>query len=462
MNLPIILTFGAALLAVGMLALAFAGPSAGKAKTRRLSSVKDRHAASTEAVVAAQMRKTIAAAGNSGNTSISSLMPRRELMELRLRRTGKGWTLSKYMFASMALFVVVAGGMLSVRAPFMLALMFGLLAGVGLPHMVVGRIIKKRVLKFNARFPDAIDLLVRGLKSGLPVTETFQVVSQELPGPVGEEFRGIVERIRIGNTMEPTGRASRLTEADLHEAYHRTLIVLFRLLFTAYAEDRGLLPVDTNPRYQRKSLRVIARDLTEDPDIDFSDEATDLWEDLQSVWRAIDDGNSDWDVPAYNGGLFAADDLHPSGQALAATTLTNAQIGPALRALLVDINEDGERGPVDFRAITVREFGTIYEGLLEPRTVSRSPSPKDRCTSITPPGNESPPALTSPRSSRSSISSTQPWTPPSTSTSTRSPHTSHQATKQRLSTSFSISASPTSPWAQPTSLWPPLTASRPR
>lgn len=171
--------------------------------------------------------------------------------------------------------------------------------------------------------------------------------------------------VAIGNTMEPTGRASRLTEADLHEAYHRTLIVLFRLLFTAYAEDRGLLPVDTNPRYQRKSLRVIARDLTEDPDIDFSDEATDLWEDLQSVWRAIDDGNSDWDVPAYNGGLFAADDLHPSGQALAATTLTNAQIGPALRALLVDINEDGERGPVDFRAITVREFGTIYEGLLE-------------------------------------------------------------------------------------------------
>lgn len=171
--------------------------------------------------------------------------------------------------------------------------------------------------------------------------------------------------VAIGNTMEPTGRASRLTEADLHEAYHRTLIVLFRLLFTAYAEDRGLLPVETNPRYQRKSLRVIARDLTEDPNVEFSDEATDLWEDLQAVWRAIDDGNSDWDVPAYNGGLFAANDLHPSGQALAATTLTNAQIGPALRALLVDINEDGDRGPVDFRAITVREFGTIYEGLLE-------------------------------------------------------------------------------------------------
>ena len=62
--------------------------------------------------------------------------------------------------------------------------------------------IKRRVAKFNARFPDAIDLLVRGLKSGLPVTETFQVVSHELPGPVGEEFKGVIERIRIGNTME--------------------------------------------------------------------------------------------------------------------------------------------------------------------------------------------------------------------------------------------------------------------
>ena len=47
-----------------------------------------------------------------------------------------------------------------------------------------------------------LDLLVRGLRSGLPVTETLNVVSQEVPGPVGQEFKGIVERIRIGRTME--------------------------------------------------------------------------------------------------------------------------------------------------------------------------------------------------------------------------------------------------------------------
>jgi tight adherence protein B len=201
MNLPVILIIAGAFLAFALLVILLGGPSIGKAKTRRLAMVKDRHAASTEAVVAAQMRKTINSGGK-GNSTLTSLMPRREEMEKRIRRTGKGWTLSQYMFASMGLFVVVTGGLLVLRAPILLAGLVGLMLSLGLPYFVVGRAIKKRVVKFNARFPDAIDLLVRGLKSGLPVTETFQVVSQELPGPVGEEFKGVVERIRIGNTME--------------------------------------------------------------------------------------------------------------------------------------------------------------------------------------------------------------------------------------------------------------------
>ncbi|HWW57690.1 MAG TPA: type II secretion system F family protein [Sphingopyxis sp.] len=200
MNLPIILIIAGAFLAFALLVLLLGGPSVGKAKTRRLASVKDRHAASTEAVVAAQMRKTIASGGQA--SALASMMPRREEMEKRIRRTGKNWTVTQYMFASMALFVVVTGAMLAVRAPILMAGLVGLMMSLGIPYFIVGRAIKKRVTQFNARFPDAIDLLVRGLKSGLPVTETFQVVSNELPGPVGEEFKGVVERIRIGNTME--------------------------------------------------------------------------------------------------------------------------------------------------------------------------------------------------------------------------------------------------------------------
>ena len=201
MNMPVILIIAGAFLAFTMLVILLGGPSAGKAKTRRLAMVKDRHAASTEAVVAAQMRKTIAS-GSSGNSTLANLLPRREALEKRIRRTGKSWTLNQFMFASMGLFVVATGGMLAIRAPILMAGLLGLMIGLGLPYLVVGRAIKKRVAKFNTRFPDAIDLVVRGLKSGLPVTETFQVVSQEFPGPVGEEFKGVIERIRIGNTME--------------------------------------------------------------------------------------------------------------------------------------------------------------------------------------------------------------------------------------------------------------------
>ncbi len=78
----------------------------------------------------------------------------------------------------------------------------GLFVGIGLPHMVIGKMIKRRVNKFNSNFPDAIELLVRGLRSGLPVTETLGIVSSEIPGPVGLEFRAVSDKIKIGRTME--------------------------------------------------------------------------------------------------------------------------------------------------------------------------------------------------------------------------------------------------------------------
>ena len=100
--------------------------------------------------------------------------------------------------------------------PRLLQLSLTLMLALGLPYLIVGRAIKKRIAQFNARFPDAIDLLVRGLKSGLPVTETFQVVSQELPGPVGEEFKGALWTISEGKFP------SNSTEVALDEASAKT------------------------------------------------------------------------------------------------------------------------------------------------------------------------------------------------------------------------------------------------
>ena len=202
MNMNVLIIILSITVGLLLLGLAFAGPSSAKAKTRRMSAVKDRHAASTEAVVAAQMRKTIAAVNGQAIGSLASLMPRRELLELRLRRTGKNWKLSNFMMTCMAAFLGVAVVMVVMGAPIMMSLLVSLALGVGLPYFYLGMLIKKRVGAFNKRFPDAIDLLVRGLKSGLPITETFGVVASEIPGPVGEEFKGVTERVRIGKTME--------------------------------------------------------------------------------------------------------------------------------------------------------------------------------------------------------------------------------------------------------------------
>ena len=154
---------------------------------------------------------------------------------------------------------------------------------------------------------------------------------------------------------------------DLGQTYEMALTILFRLLFVAYAEDRDLLPYKRSDVYRRRSLKQKARGLA---DLVANDrpiaEGTHHWQETLLLWQAIACGNPEWSVPAYNGGLFSDDPkVSPAGAALAGVTLPNEVFETALRALLVTEVEGGEPGPVDFRSLSVREFGTIYEGLLE-------------------------------------------------------------------------------------------------
>ncbi len=193
------------------------------------------------------------------------------------------------------------------------------------------------------------------------------VASENFAVGLGERLRErIYDDVVPGLALAVAARIRPHSDADLTEAYHQTLLILFRLLFLAYAEDRGLLPYGRNPRYDRHAVKTLARDFAADPDLAFDLHATSLWEDMLTVWAAVDEGNSSWGVPAYDGGLFSRDPASsPSGAALADLRLTDAEFGPVLRTLLVDMGEDGTQGPVDFRSLSVREFGTIYEGLLE-------------------------------------------------------------------------------------------------
>jgi tight adherence protein B len=116
--------------------------------------------------------------------------------------TGKDITLGKYAMVCVGVAATVMILLMVRGAPLILALMLGIFFGVGGPHFAIGRMIKRRIAKFNSNFPDAIELMVRGLRSGLPITETLGIVAGEIPGPVGIEFRMVSDKMKIGRTME--------------------------------------------------------------------------------------------------------------------------------------------------------------------------------------------------------------------------------------------------------------------
>ena len=187
-------------LALGYMALS--GPSASKAVKRRLELLKERHGDTMAANAQAQIRKLLAARNTKIDGIMATLVPKPALLRKRLDQTGRKVTIGKYATISLAITIGVMALMMMKGMPFLFALMFGLFVGLGVPHFVVGKMILKRLKKFNANFPDAIELMVRGLRSGLPITETLGIVSSEVPGPVGDEFRAVADRMKIGRTMD--------------------------------------------------------------------------------------------------------------------------------------------------------------------------------------------------------------------------------------------------------------------
>ena len=76
-----------------------------------------------------------------------------------------------------------------------------LIGFLGIPKFVLGFLIKRRLKKFIASFPDAIDIIVRGVRSGLTVGECLNIVGTESPDPVGPEIRMVNEAIKLGQPM---------------------------------------------------------------------------------------------------------------------------------------------------------------------------------------------------------------------------------------------------------------------
>src|SRR5438552_3013932 len=190
---------------VGALFLALTamrGPSGSRNLKRRIELIKERHGDAVAGNAQAQIRKLFSGRASKFESYASTLIPKPALLRKRLEMTGKDISLGKYGSICVGIIVLVTLGLMMRGAPFFLSLLLGIFFGVGGPHFFIGKMIKRRINKFNSNFPDAIELMVRGLRSGLPITETLGIVASEIPGPIGIEFRMVSDKMKIGRTME--------------------------------------------------------------------------------------------------------------------------------------------------------------------------------------------------------------------------------------------------------------------
>lgn len=170
------------------------------------------------------------------------------------------------------------------------------------------------------------------------------------------------------------GKAARkrYNRGYLEEVREAALILLYRLLFLFYAEDRGLLPV-RDERYHAYSARRLRERVRDDIDAGrpLATKLDNLYRDLQGVFSIIDEGEDAVGIPAYNGGLF---------DRARSPILVRSRVPDSVMAPIIDAlsrrTEDLLRGWINYRDLSVAHLGGIYERLLE-YTLEHEVAPKD-------------------------------------------------------------------------------------
>ncbi|MDI1309175.1 MAG: Eco57I restriction-modification methylase domain-containing protein [Methylotenera sp.] len=166
---------------------------------------------------------------------------------------------------------------------------------------------------------------------------------------------------QLANALAQGDPEAALNSAQyLSELREATLILLYRLLFLFYAEDRNLLPV-RDTRYDDYALRKIRTGIAERRDANdtFSASASRYWQHLGDLFRIISKGDTSIGMPAYNGGLF---------EETRAPILSRTRVPDSLFApLLDDLSRRADllRAWINYRDLSVQHLGGIYERLLE-------------------------------------------------------------------------------------------------
>jgi tight adherence protein B len=199
-----------AMLAAALLALVAAVASearAGKRQKLRLERARrglPGESAGRDPALPASVRRQPAKAllGRFGQ-DMARLLPRAEALRERLDRAGIALNVLDYALLCLAAGLGMGVLVQLLYVPgWLLSAGIGIIAATGVPHALVGRRIARRQHQFLSQFPDAIDLIVRSVKSGLPVTEALQTVAQELPNQVGRLFQEVTGTIKLGKSLD--------------------------------------------------------------------------------------------------------------------------------------------------------------------------------------------------------------------------------------------------------------------
>jgi tight adherence protein B len=181
------------------LAMAFVRGGARRKLVRRLKQAVDqRH--KVAGVVAAPRLKRVSNESRF-DALIGRVLPAAENLRRELTRSGTNITIGRFAGIVVLTAVAVVIGLSWIGLPPMIVWPAAVATGVLLPRAVLGVLARRRVTEFVTQLPDAINLMARGLRSGLPIAETIAASAREVAGSVGAEFRRIAEEAQLGRPL---------------------------------------------------------------------------------------------------------------------------------------------------------------------------------------------------------------------------------------------------------------------
>jgi tight adherence protein B len=165
---------------------------------QRRKSVGQSRSVSAERALASNRREQVA-------KSLKELEAKKDstkvTLELKLARAGLDWTPRKYQVVSILIAVALAFGVFMVSDNFYVALLAMFAGGLGVPVWILKHLQKKRIAAFIDELPNAIDVIVRGLKSGIPLGDCLRIIAREAKEPLRSEFKAANEAQTLGLSM---------------------------------------------------------------------------------------------------------------------------------------------------------------------------------------------------------------------------------------------------------------------